>query len=254
MNGSRSFLFVGALAAAVVTGASANSSSGVLRGVGCASVKAAHDSIEVTQDGKSLTLIAHQDNGESRWYEDEQGYAVTLDKSGTYVFALRDAEGELTPSPVPVGAIDPALAGFRTGIQPGVAPQNVKEEPYELKGNSAKPAISPNPNPLVIEQAGQTSQLYFLGVIRKVPWYEDERGYTVTTSRGEGEERLYAYAVRDAAGDLAPTPLLVGAIDPARAGLQKGIRPAAEPQGEPEAPGRSTTRRSDPLRAPGGTR
>ena len=74
---------------------------------------------EAQPDGTKVTLYFRGGERGPRWYEDERGYAVTRrPEDRGYVYAVRDPEGGLVPTPLLVGRADPALAGLKKGIRP----------------------------------------------------------------------------------------------------------------------------------------
>jgi len=84
-------------------------------------------------------------------------------------------------------------------------------------------AIIANPEPVQLSQPdGNTITLRIHGD-EFFHWFEDLQGYTVMVDQGK-----YVYATLDGAGLLAPTALMVGMVEPANAGLAKGILPSVE--------------------------
>ncbi|HNO78450.1 MAG TPA: M6 family metalloprotease domain-containing protein [Phycisphaerae bacterium] len=73
--------------------------------------------IQLTQpDGTTITLRIFG-YPEYHWFEDMQGFTVLL-KNKEYVYAKRNARGELTATDLLVGKSDPAAAGLAPKLQP----------------------------------------------------------------------------------------------------------------------------------------
>jgi len=88
----------------------------------------------------------------------------------------------------------------------------------------AQPATPPYPGRTMTQQPdGQEIPLKLRGSIN-YHWFEDDDGFTVVQN---GD--TYVYARLNDRGDLVPDPsLVVGKVDPAKAGLAKHLRPTPE--------------------------
>ena len=82
-------------------------------------------------------------------------------------------------------------------------------------------AISANPNIVLEKQADGTSISLKLKGDERQHWYEDLNGYTVLKNTGT---KNFEYAQKDNSGNLRTSGLVVGRIDPANAGLVKGVK------------------------------
>lgn len=171
------------------------------------------------------------------WYEDTDGYTVVQDGK-TYVYARRDSHGDLMPiKDLVVGKAKPAQAGLTRGIRPSAeaiarareALMKKRQEPSDpgragtitdpgSTTSNSPPAHEPN-HVEVRQPDGATVKLIDHG-----GWYQDPGRYAVVR---DGDR--YVYAVRNSQGQLTPVAgLLVGHVDPAQAGLLKGLRPFDE--------------------------
>ena len=87
----------------------------------------------------------------------------------------------------------------------------------------ASQAIIANPNPFEVNQPDGSKISLQLRGDEWFNWLQDLQGYTVVI-----EKDTYVYAMLDAQGLLAPTGVAVGSINPAAAGLTKGMLPVPE--------------------------
>jgi M6 family metalloprotease-like protein len=93
-------------------------------------------------------------------------------------------------------------------------------------------AINASPFAFPVQQAdGSSIQLHVRGDER-YHWQEDSAGYTVIQHNNN-----YFYATRNPAGNLVPTPHLVGKANPRALGLQKHLLPSADVLGQLRAAG-----------------
>lgn len=84
-------------------------------------------------------------------------------------------------------------------------------------------AVEASPHPIQSEQPDGTEITLHVRGNEYFNWEEDEQGYTVVRNDG-----AYFYALRGGDGKLSATSLMVGTVEPAEAGLMKGILPTPE--------------------------
>jgi len=150
------------------------------------------------------------------------------------VYALRGADGDLAPTNLLVGKVNPKEAGLKPGIRPSseaIKKRRGKSLPVDHKpaGGQRISLIPASPHAIDLRQPeGSKIQLYLRGD-EKYHWYEDVNGYTVVEVLGP-----FVYAVLNAKGALVPTELEVGKVKPAEHGLEKRILPKQRaPDGRP---------------------
>ena len=164
-------------------------------------------------DGTKANLYLRGDE-KRHWYEDGEGYLV-LEVPRKYVYALRGPQGELVPTSIEVGTVDPAACGLVPGVRPSAAAlERLRQRKARVDGGGVK-KISANPKPVQVRAGGKEVILQLRGDER-YHWYEDSEGFTVLELA-----RRYVYALRGPDGKLIPTPLLVGKVKPGACGLSK---------------------------------
>lgn len=93
-----------------------------------------------------------------------------------------------------------------------------------LSGGESLRAMPPSPNPVEVEQPdGKKITLRIRGGER-FHWFEDLNGFTVVLNKTQ----VYVYAALNKEGELIPTRLEVGKVNPAAAGISKGVLPMPE--------------------------
>lgn len=78
---------------------------------------ASPEAVELKQSDGTLIRLFPKGDEFSNWFEDENHYAVVLNK-GQYVYATLDTRGQLAPTGWLVGRVDPAAAGLKQGLKP----------------------------------------------------------------------------------------------------------------------------------------
>ncbi len=142
---------------------------------------------------------------------------------GAYVYAVRDPSGEPVASDLVVRKSDPEAEGIEPGVRPRsevIAEARAQERPGTGSIASRTDPPTPDASPVEVRKPDGTT----VKLLDRGGWFEDPERYAVVR---DGDR--YVYAVRNSRGRLTPVAgLIVGRVDPAKAGLLKGLRPSAE--------------------------
>ncbi len=149
--------------------------------------------IEVQPSGQKIILRL---NGSRRssWYTDQHGLTVVKRSDGSWVYAIRNENGQLAPTDLQSGVVNPRFTGLIKGISP-----------FADGADSVR--LTTPLGKCELKVVDVKKQLF------------EVNGYTVTPSN-KGLE----YAIPDKDGRLVPSGNRVGIVDPKKIGIRPGIR------------------------------